>query len=291
MLLNSAKPMIEAAKRGRFAVPAMNTNGGNYEISRAILETAAEEHAPVILQSYETNCALRGFDYVGHILRFLAERTPVPVVIHLDHGKSFEAAVKATRAGFTSLMVDYSGLPLKENIIMTKQVVTMARACSLSIEAEVGEMGTTEQLAAAVASGKKPAYTNPDDVKAFTSEVDIDILAVSIGNAHGFYHGEPIIDVELLRRCVAASRVPLVLHGATGIPHDVVRECVEAGVVKVNVGTLLRTNHIKYFVEGSEKIDHKGHPWRIQQVVIERLKEDIRPIIRLLEASGKANQV
>jgi len=282
-LVNSKYIVDDAQKRG-YAVPAINTNGGNYDIVRAVCEAAEELRSPIILMAYTPNTEYYGIEYFGMISRYFANKVSVPVAIHLDHSSSIEPILMAIRYGFTSVMIDYSKHELDENIAITRKVVDISHPLDISVEAEVGEL---------LRSDGKGGYlecknlASVEDVEKFTSSVPVDMLAVGIGNAHGFYKGKPNIRTDLLKKIRKATDVPLVLHGSTGIPEEVVKECIKIGIAKINFGTLIRTNYVKYLDETIDSFDHKGHPWRIQQHVKDLIKEDVKRIIRLSGSDRK----
>jgi len=283
MALVNSKYIVNDAQRRGYAVPAINTNGGNYDIVRAVCEAAEELRSPIILMAYTPNTEYFGMEYFGLLAKYFANKVSVPVAIHLDHSNSIEPILKAIRYGFTSVMIDYSKRSLDENIAVTRKVVDLAHPLGISVEAEVGELGRYSE-------GTDIEYrnlTSVEDVKVFTSNVSVDMLAVGIGNAHGFYKGKPNIRTDLLMEIRNATDVPLVLHGSTGIPEEVIKKCIKIGISKINFGTLIRTNYMKYFKESFDSFNHKGHPWKIQQHVKDLLKEDIKRIIMLAGSNNK----
>jgi ketose-bisphosphate aldolase len=284
MTFVNCKKIIQTAYQGGYAIAAMNTNGGNYDIARAILETAAECKAPVIAQCYMRNGQYAGLGYVGHSVRYLIDQFApnIPVALHLDHGQTFADCVEALRAGFSSIMCDGSKLPLDENIALTKKVVEMACAVGVSVEAELGQLLTGQS------DPNNPGIVQIDDVTKFCAAVRVDMLAVAIGNSHGYYQGVPKINIERLKEVHAVTDVPLVLHGCTGMPEETVKECIRHGVAKINFGTMLRNNYLKYYHEAFTTIDHQGHPWRCMQYAKDKLKDDVRWILALTGSEGKA---
>ena len=212
MPLIDAATLVRHAHRHRYAVVQINTNGGTYDITRAIIESAEEENSPVILGAYEANLAYRGYEYAAMQMKFFADRAKVPVAIHLDHGGSVDACKKAIDAGFTSVMIDGSHGALEENIRLAKQVVAIAKPQAVSVEAEVGEL---QKLNPDGSMSEMKNLSDPLEVSRMSRETGIDFLAVGIGNAHGFYKDAPNIRFDLLEKLAAASAVPLVLHGTT----------------------------------------------------------------------------
>jgi ketose-bisphosphate aldolase len=285
MPLVSCKQIVLDAQRGGYAIAAINSNGGNYDILRACLETAEECRAPFISQVYVRNGKYAGLGYIAHSATYLIQQfaPSVPVALHLDHGQEFADCVEAVRAGFTSVMCDGSKLPLEENIALTRKVVEMARAVGVTVEAEVG------QLLSGETDPNSPAIVQVDDVRRFTAAAAVDMLAVAIGNSHGYYKGVPIINTQRLKEVRAVTDVPLVLHGCTGMAEATVKECIGLGMAKINFGTMLRNNYLKYFDEAYHNTDHQGHPWRCMQYAKDKLKDDVRWILSLTGSEGKAS--
>jgi len=285
MSLTPSAPLVQAAREGDYAVPAVNTSGGDYDIARAIVEVAEECRSPVMLMAYAANASYQGLAYAGMVLRHFAEQASVPVVVHLDHAKEEQDVWAALDAGFSSVMFDGSKLPFEENLERTRRVVERARAQGVSVEAEVGELLAT---GAAASEAQPKNLADPGQVERMSRESGIDLLAVGIGNAHGFYKGKPNIRLDLLTTLQRVSAVPLVLHGSTGIPEEVLTEAIEIGITKVNLGTLIRTNHVKNLAAVIAEDEHEGHPWRVRKEAGERLKDDIRNLIRQVGSGGKA---
>lgn len=287
MPLIDAATLVRHAHKGKYCVVQINTNGGTYDITRAIIETAEEEQSPVILGAYEANLGYRGFEYAAMQMRFFAERAKVPVAVHLDHGQSVEACVKAMDAGFTSVMIDGSHLSIEKNIEQTKKVVEIAKKRKVSVEAEVGEL---QKLGPDGSVIEVKNLSDPAEVAAI-SGVGIDMLAVGIGNAHGFYKEVPNIRFDLLEKLAAASKVPLVLHGSTGLADEVIAKCVAMGMAKANLGTLIRTRAVEYMAEVLKGNEHKNHPWRVGQAVKDKLKPEIRHMFKVIGSCGRAKEI
>ncbi len=288
---------LDAQKRA-YAVPAMNTNGGSYDITRAALEAAQELQAPVIIQVYEPNAAYRGYGYFVQLTSYLFDElgVTVPVALHLDHGKSFGSIVRAVRAGLTGVMFDASHEPLEVNIAKTRRVVETARAAGVAVEAEIGYVKGNEppqgsqvgRVPIPETPSIPPAKSDLDEVKRFTSEVDVDMLAVSIGSTHGVYQRQENLDYDLLESIRQSVEVPLVMHGTGGIPEADLKRLAKAGMAKINFGEPFRYNYIRYFNELTDNSEHLWHSWRIMQKVKDKLKQDMRSLIVALGADGKA---
>jgi len=285
MPLTDTASLVRLAHQHKYCVVQINTNGGTYDITRAIIESAEEERSPVILGAYEANLKYRGYEYAAMQMRFFAERASVPVAVHLDHGSSVDACRKAIDAGFTSVMIDGSHLPVDQNIKLAQQVVEIARPRGVSVEAEVGEL---QKLNPDGSMSDVKNLSNPVEVSRMSRDTGIDMLAVGIGNAHGFYKDAPNIRFDLLEKLAAASAVPLVLHGTTGLADDVIRRCVSMGMAKANLGTLIRTRCVEFTAEVIAEKKHANHPWRVGEAVKDRLKPDIKHILRVAGSSGRA---
>lgn len=285
-LINAGQLVRDAFSKG-YAVPAINTQGGNYDLVRAIVEAAEEERAPIILQAYEANTAYYGLGWLPFLAGFLSQYYDIPIAVHLDHGSSLQTVLQAIELGYTSVMIDYSRHPIEENIAVTNQVLAVARRRNVSVEAEIGIVQKGDEN-----SGQEylESLVDPEDVRRFLAEAPVDMLAVGIGNAHGFYRGEPRIRLDLLSRVQEISgNTPLVLHGTTGIPDAVVQKCIQHGMAKINYGTLFRSKMMEYCKEDfCGTFDHKDQVWRVCEQVHSRLKQDIRSVLKLLGSAGRA---
>lgn len=278
-IIPSNEIVLDALHNG-YAVPAINTQGGNYEILRACIEAAYEENSPIILQVYPDNTSYYGLDWIVYAAQRLIREFDTPVAIHLDHGKNLDVVQRAIECGFSSVMLDFSDKPINENIEGVNQIRKKARRFGVTVEAEIG---TISRAADAQSS---PLTASIDDVARFLEHATVDMLAVAIGNAHGHYKGEPNIDVEFIKQVrVLTSDLPLVLHGATGIPDSIVKQCVHEGMAKVNFGTGIREKAYDYSEEILAGRKHV-HYWQALSAMKERLKDDIRDIIHLLGSNG-----
>ena len=216
-----------------YAVAQININ--NLEFVQAIIEAAEEERAPVILGASEGALKYMALDYAVAIAQTAAERSSVPVMLHLDHGPNLDWVLKAIRAGFSSVMIDASRLPLEENIALTKQVVDLCHSLDIEVEAELGRItGTDDDL---TIDERMATLCRPEDAERFVGETHVDALAAAIGSAHGHYKGKPQLDFNRLSAIRKATGIPLVLHGGSGIPDDHVREAIGLGIAKMNINT------------------------------------------------------
>lgn len=234
MSLVSTKQMLLDAQRGGYAVGAFNVE--NLDMIMAVAAAAQELHAPVIMQTTPATVKYCSPEYLFAMARVAAESIDVPVAVHLDHGESFDFAMKAFRAGYTSIMIDGSHSAFEENIALTRSVVEVCNAAGVSVEAELGKVGGKEDDM----DGGDGGDTVPAEAADFALRTGVGSLAVAIGTAHGVYAGVPKLDIERLSAIRSVVEIPLVLHGASGVPDDAVRECVKRGICKVNFATELR---------------------------------------------------
>lgn len=224
--------MLQKARINKYAVP--QPDFVNIEMAAMYLEAASQSGSPIILgygEEYLETSEGVDLKHLVRLVEVLAQEYPIPVALHLDHGSSFEACAEAIAAGFTSVMFDGSSLPFEENMKITKKVVEMARPAGISVEAELGYVGTAEDV------DDDSRLTDPEKARIFVEETGVDALAVSIGTVHGEYRGKPNIRLDLLSEINSKVNIPLVLHGASGTGHDILYQCVRRGICKVNIYT------------------------------------------------------
>ncbi|HJH31781.1 MAG TPA: class II fructose-1,6-bisphosphate aldolase [Methanosarcinaceae archaeon] len=283
MPLVTNKEVLDAANEGGYAVGAFNIN--NMEIAQAIVTTASEMNAPVILAASQGAISYAGIEYLEAIAKIAASKTNTPVTLHLDHGTDFNVILQCIRHGFTSVMIDGSHLPFEENIAITKKVVDVAHPCGISVEAELGRLvGIEDNISV---DEKDAVFTRPDEAVRFVEETDVDSLAVAIGSAHGIYKGEPKLDFERLEKIDNKVDIPLVLHGASGIPEDSIVKAVKLGINKINIDTELRLafrDAVRKVVSGSDVYD----PRKICGPARDAIKEVVKYKIGIFGSEGKA---
>ena len=274
MPLVTTNEMLKKAQEGHYAVGAFNVE--NMEMFMAVLKAAEEMNSPVIMQTTPSTVKYAGLDYYLAMVRAAAERTTVPVAMHLDHGNSFDLAMQALRTGYTSIMIDGSHESFEDNIALTRRVTDACAPSGISVEAELGKVGGKEDDL--VADHDSP-YTDPQQAKEFAERTNVTSLAVAIGTAHGFYKGTPKLDFERLSAIREVVSIPLVLHGASGVPDDAVRESIKRGICKVNFATELRvafSNGVKkYLAENPDAFDPKKYSAVGMEYVTELVKEKI----------------
>ncbi|MGI9860807.1 tagatose-bisphosphate aldolase subunit GatY [Moorella naiadis] len=283
MDLVNPRAMLEQARQGGYAVGAFNIH--NLETLQAVVAAAVAAGAPVILQATPGTVKYAGADYLVAMARVAARQAAVPVVLHLDHAIDIDLIGTCLEAGFTSVMFDGSTLPLEENITRTRQVVAMAREKGAAVEAELGRLGGREDELAVDAEAVY--YTDPDEAATFAAATGIDSLAVAIGTAHGVYRGEPRLDFERLQEIAARVNLPLVLHGASGLPDTAVARCIALGISKINIATDLKLVLAARLRETLAANPEETDPRRYFTPAREAVKETALAKMRLCGAAGR----
>ncbi len=240
MPLVTTHEILLDAQKGKYAVGAFNVE--NMEMVKAVIEAAEELNAPVILQTTPSTVKYAGIEYLINNAKAAADRSRVPIAFHLDHGTGFDLTIQALRAGYTSIMIDGSHKSFEENIQITKRIVDSCKPVDVPVEAELGKVGGKEDD---MDGGEGDSFTDPLQAKEFVERTGISSLAIAIGSAHGLYKGEPKLDLQRLEEIQALVDIPLVLHGASGIPDDMVRASITRGICKVNFATELRIAYTK----------------------------------------------
>lgn len=284
-MLITMKELLGVADQNKFAVPAFNI--GSREILRGVVESANEKQAPVILAIHPTELSFLGDSFISTCIQE-ANKTKVPMVIHLDHGGSFEEVLRAIRCGFTSVMIDASHKPYEENIAITKKVVEVAHALNVSVEGELGTIGTTGTSYEGGAD--EIIYTDPLQAKDFVERTGIDSLAVAIGTAHGIYPKDkkPELKLDLLKAIREAVNIPLVLHGGSSNPEAEIVESVKIGISKINISSDIKYAYYKKCREVLAENPGWMEPNAIYPPCIEAMKEVIRYKMELFNDIDKA---
>jgi tagatose 1,6-diphosphate aldolase GatY/KbaY len=275
MSLVTTKQMLLDAQAGGYAVGAFNVE--NMEMVQAVIAAAEELKSPVIMQTTPSTVKYASTDYFYANVKAAAQNANIPVVIHLDHGSSFELAMKAYRSGYTSIMIDGSHGTFEENVAVSAKVVEAVHPGGVPVEAELGKVGGKEDE---LEAGDDNPYTDPKQAVEFVEKTGIDSLAVAIGTAHGVYKGEPKLDLNRLSEIREVVSIPLVLHGTSGVPDTTVTECVKRGICKVNYATDLRiafTKGVKSVMDvDSDVIDPKKYNAagrdEVKKYVMEKMK-------------------
>ncbi|MCQ2181131.1 MAG: class II fructose-bisphosphate aldolase [Bacteroidales bacterium] len=279
-MLESLKTILSAAREGHYAVGAFNCL--SVEHARGAVRAAEEEKSPIILQLAEVQFPCAPIELMAPVYLELARQAEVPVCVHLDHGQSFETCARAIKLGFNSVMFDGASLPFEENARVTSEVVRMAKAVGVDVEAELGRVGD-----AGTDEGKdlKDAFTDVGQAGLFVERTGCDALAISIGNLHGRYIATPKLNITRLKELKEALSTPLVLHGGSGTSREDFKSCIHNGICKVNVATTLQLavmDAVKEYVSSGNTsyIDMKG-------VIESATEKQVRLFIDLFESSGK----
>ncbi|PDO10741.1 MAG: fructose-1,6-bisphosphate aldolase, class II [Candidatus Reconcilbacillus cellulovorans] len=283
MPLVSMNAFLPQAKAGRYAVGQFNLN--NLEFAQAIVEAAEEERSPFIFGVSEGALKYMGIEFTVAIARAAAEKSGLPIALHLDHGSSFEVAMKCIRAGFTSIMFDGSHYPFEENVRLTKEIVKVAHAMGVSVEGELGTIGGVEDD---LSVEEEDAHlAKPEEAIRFYEETGVDCLAIAVGTAHGMYKGEPKIRFDIIEKVASAIPVPIVLHGGSGVPDDMIRRAIQCGVGKINVNTenqVACTQTIREILEKNPKL---YDPRKYLGPAKDAMKEVVRGKIRLFGSNNR----
>lgn len=284
IVLVSGKDILKHADENNYAVGAFNVN--NMEICQAIVIAANELQAPVFLQASQGAIKYAGIEYIAALGKLAAELSEVPITLHLDHGTDFEEIIKCIRYGFSSVMIDASKFPLEENIKKTKEIVRIAHSVGVSVEAELGKIGGTEEHI--TVADKDVIYTDPKEAKIFVEETGVDSLAIAVGTAHGVYKGEPKIDFDRIAEIDKVVEVPLVLHGSSGVPYEALDKAIDRGIRKINIDTDIRASFAKavndFTRENPEEID----PRKILGPAREAMSEVVKEKIKVFRSNGQA---
>lgn len=282
MLLNM-KDLLAVANKNNFAVPAFNIS--SYSMFNGIMEASEEKNAPVIIAIHPDELSHIGVDVIKAI-RERAYKSTVPVCIHLDHGASIEQVILAIQSGYTSVMIDGSSLPFEENVAVCKQVCEVAHAVNVSVEGELGTIGSTDSTEVA---NKEIVYTKPEDAARFVQETGVDTLAIAIGTCHGLYPAgmNPEIKLDLLKEIKEKVSIPLVLHGGSNNPDKEIGESVTLGINKINISSDIKA---AYYRTMREVLKNEGlrEPNMIEPPCIKAMKEVAYDKIQLFQADGKA---
>lgn len=276
MPLVSSLELIKKAKAHHKAIAAFNIH--NLETIQAVVEAAAELRSPVIIQTTPGTLKHAGIEYVGAIVKKAADMYDIPIALHMDHCPSFDTIVKCIQNGYTSVMIDGAHLDYDQNVELVKKVTQMCHAVGVQVEGEIGKIGGVEDDM--FVNDADASFTVPSEAEQFVKDTGIDTLAIAIGTAHGMYKGVPKLDFERLTAIEDLVDVPLVLHGASGVPDESVKEAIRRGIAKINIATELKNpmaEAIKAsFAKNPEENDPRNYMGAakaaVKKVVIEKIK-------------------
>ena len=272
MLVNMID-LLNEAKVKKDAILQLNIN--NLEWTKYILETCNELNYPIILGVSESTVKyMGGYNTVVNVVvgLMIDLKIKIPVVLHLDHGSSYESCKDAIDAGFTSVMIDGSRLSLDENISVTSKVVEYAQKYKVSVEGEVGAILNNET---------KPTYASVDDCLIFSTSTGIDALAPAVGSVHGLYKNKPNLNYDIIKEISEKTGLPLVLHGGTGIPDEDIKHAVECGITKININTLLQVEWSKGVREYINSTPEVYDPRKIISSGKDKMTKKIKEIISI----------
>jgi fructose-bisphosphate aldolase class II len=307
MPLRTNKELLTLAKKGGYGVGAFNIN--NLEILQAIVSAGEVEKSPAILAVSEGAIQYAGLAFIVSMAQTASDQSSVPLSLHLDHGKDLEIIQSCIENGFTSVMIDGSHLDFQDNITMTRKVVEMARKKAVSVEAELGRLKGIEDKTSV--SEREAFLTDPQAAEEFVKKTEVDALAIAIGTSHGAYKfkGDVKLDFERLKEIARRVSVPLVLHGASGVPRavleraerfgaklpgakgipdDAIQKAVSLGIAKINIDTDLRLSFIGAIREVLANKPEEFDPRKILGPGRETIKQTVQSKMRLFGSSGKA---
>ncbi len=274
MVVSSAR-LMKRAEKENYAIPAFNID--NLESAMAVSEIMHEMRTPVIVQMIPRTLNYGGVAIYPAMMRELMADCPVDYALHLDHGSSLSLAKKCIAGGFSSVMFDGSLMPFEDNVKLTKEVTDFALPMDVSVEGELGTIGGKEEGD----TDLEASYTKVSEAEEFVRRTNVSTLAIGVGTAHGVYKGTPHINVERIKEIHAAIDTPLVLHGASGLSDEVLKDCIAAGITKINFATELRqayTNGIKAeFAKDPDVFDPKIY----MRGAIDNIKDVLRHKINI----------
>ena len=307
MKLYTNKDLLNLAQKGRYAVGAFNIN--NLEILQAIVSAGESEKSPAIIAVSEGAIQYAGLPHIVSMVSIAAQMASIPLSLHLDHGKDLEIIRSCIETGFSSVMIDGSHLEFNENIAITKKVVEMAKKRTVSVEAELGRLKGIEDK---VSVAEREAFlTDPQAAEEFVEKTEVDALAIAIGTSHGAYKfkGEAKLDFERLREIARRVDIPLVLHGASGVPRSVlekaerfgaklpgakgipdeaIQQAISLGICKINIDTDLRLSFVSALREVLATKPEEFDPRKLLGTGREAIKQTVQSKMKLFGSSGKA---
>ena len=283
MYLISSQEMLKKAQREQYAVPAFNIH--NLETIQVVVDTAKELGSPVILAATPATYSYAGTLYLISICKQAAEIHHFPFALHLDHHENLSDIKSKIEAGIRSIMIDASHYPFEENIDIVREMVVFSHKYNASVEAELGRLGGQEDDL--IVDDKQSAFTDPDAAKEYVERTGIDSLAVAIGSAHGLYKGEPKLDFQRLAKIRDKVDIPLVLHGASGIPEEMVKKSISLGICKVNVATELKIAFSDALKQDFNIHPDANDPRHYMQPAKAAMKKIVEEKIRICGSAGK----
>ncbi len=278
---------LDKAREKGIAIAAFNVH--NLETIQAVVEGAAEEKSPVIIQTTPGTLKHAGIPYVAACVKEAGRLYDIPIALHVDHCPSYQTIVQCIQHGYTSVMIDGSMLPYDENVALVKKVVETAHYAGVAVEGELGRIGGTEDDM--VVEDENAFFTVPSEAKTFVEDTGIDFLAVAIGTAHGIYKGEPKLQFERLSEIRKAVDVPLVLHGASGVSEARIKEAIRRGITKINIATELKIPMAEAIKRSFADNPRENDPRNYMGAAKKAVKKAVREKIQMCGSSGFADEL
>lgn len=280
MLVN-LRTVLEEAEKGKYAVGAFNTP--NLESVVAVLSAAEKLKLPVVLQHAEVHEAVIPISVIGPVMVDFAKRASVPVCVQLDHGETKEYIKKALELGFTGIMFDGSPLPFEENVRETKKYVELAKSYGASVEGELGDMGKRNTVYKDAKSNDElgKVYTDPEEARIFVEQTGVAAVACSFGTTHGFYLSEPDLNMDIVTQVHEKAKIPVVMHGGSGVSEEDFQESIRCGVRKINYYTYMAKAGAEYVVEKLKGITTPIYFHEISNWGQEGIEKDVENAMRV----------
>ena len=287
MPLVNIKPVLAEAKASGYAVAAFNPV--DYSSMKAMVAAAEEVNAPVIIQTSAKTINYYSHEALYGWMQEIAGDSPVPVVLHLDHGKDLDMIKKCIDTGWTSVMIDGSHLPFDQNLEETRKVNNWAAEAGIGIEAEIGQiLGVEDDM---VVSEEESHLTDPNEAEKFCRELDLAAFAAAIGTAHGYYKGEPKVEFGLIEEINKRTEVPMALHGGTGLSDEVIQRCIRLGCAKINISTNLKHVFVDSFVDYHKQNPKDYEPLRVIGAQFDALKQLFKEKITQFGGAGRGAEL
>lgn len=276
--------ILQDAYDGHYAVGAFNCLSIEHVLGA--IQAAEELRSPIILQLAEVQFPCAPMEMMAPVYLEVAAKATVPVAVHLDHGQSLETCVKAIQLGFNSVMFDGANLPFEDNVRQTAEIVRIARAAGVDVEAELGKVGDTGFGGEGTGEATPDVFTDVEESAEFIAKTGVDALAIAIGNLHGRYVATPQLNIERLREIAQRNNLPLVLHGGSGTSEEDFKSCIHNGISKINVATALQmavTDAVRNYVTECPSANYID----MKDVIVKATCESVKQHILLFESNGK----
>lgn len=276
--------ILQDAYDGHYAVGAFNCLSIEHVLGA--IQAAEELRSPIILQLAEVQFPCAPMEMMAPVYLEVAAKATVPVAVHLDHGQSLETCVKAIQLGFNSVMFDGANLPFEDNVRQTAEIVRIARAAGVDVEAELGKVGDAGFGGEGTGEATPDVFTDVEESAEFIARTGVDALAIAIGNLHGRYVATPQLNIERLREIAQRNNLPLVLHGGSGTSEEDFKSCIHNGISKINVATALQmavTDAVRNYVTECPSANYID----MKDVIVKATCESVKQHILLFESNGK----